>query len=149
MKSMNLLVYKAEEGVLEERAMDYGSAWMSAVEILDDDTYLGAENQFNLFTMRKNSDAASDEDRSKLQVIFRSPLPPRQSSHPCNQDALGKDPGKLGEYSVHSYTTPTLPWLYLHFYLHIVAIRKKTVDKERSKLQIVALSCPPRYPPLP
>jgi DNA damage-binding protein 1 len=72
MKSMNLLVYKAEEGVLEERAMDYGSAWMTAVEILDDDTFLGAENSFNLFTMRKNSEAASDDDRGKLQVVFET-----------------------------------------------------------------------------
>ena len=68
MKSMNLLVYKPEEGTLENRAQDYGSAWMTAVEILDDDTFLGAENSYNLFTVRKNSDAASDEDRRRLQV---------------------------------------------------------------------------------
>lgn len=68
MKSMNLLVYKPEEGSIESRAQDYGSAWMTAVEILDDDTYLGAENSYNLFTVRKNSDAASDEDRRRLQV---------------------------------------------------------------------------------
>lgn len=68
MKSMNLLVYKADEGALEQRAMDYGSAWMTGVEILDDDTFLGADDSFNLFTMRKNSEAASDDDRGRLQV---------------------------------------------------------------------------------
>lgn len=68
MKSMNLLVYKPEDGTIENRAQDYGTAWMTAVEILDDDTYLGAENSYNLFTVRKNSDAASDEDRRRLQV---------------------------------------------------------------------------------
>lgn len=42
---------------------------MTAVEILDDDVYLGAENNFNLFTVRKNSDAATDEERGRLEVL--------------------------------------------------------------------------------
>ena len=58
MKSIQLLVYKPEEGSIEVRARDYHSNWMTAVEVLDDDTYLGAENSFNLFTVRKNSEAA-------------------------------------------------------------------------------------------
>ncbi|KAG6756253.1 hypothetical protein POTOM_039678 [Populus tomentosa] len=35
---------------VEERARDYNAIWMSTVEILDGDIYLGAENNFNLFT---------------------------------------------------------------------------------------------------
>ncbi|KAH7289838.1 hypothetical protein KP509_30G020500 [Ceratopteris richardii] len=69
MKSISLLIYKPEEGAIEECARDYNANWMSAVEILDDDIYLGAENSFNLFTVRKNSDAATDEERSKLEVV--------------------------------------------------------------------------------
>ncbi|KAJ6314556.1 hypothetical protein OIU78_018102 [Salix suchowensis] len=46
MKSISLLIYKHEEGAIEERARDYNANWMSAVEILDDDIYLGAENNF-------------------------------------------------------------------------------------------------------
>eukprot|EP00250_Pteridium_aquilinum_P005894 c15914_g1_i1 orf=464-3730(-) len=69
MKSISLLIYKPEEGAIEERARDFNANWMSAVEILDDDIYLGAENSFNLFTVRKNSDAASDEERGKLEVV--------------------------------------------------------------------------------
>lgn len=42
---------------------------MSAVEILDDDVYLGAENNFNLFTVRKNSEGATDEERARLEVV--------------------------------------------------------------------------------
>ncbi len=68
MKSIYLLLYNASEGVLELRAQDYASNWMSAVAILDDDTYLGAENGYNLFTVRKNSAAASDDDRRRLEV---------------------------------------------------------------------------------
>lgn len=42
---------------------------MSAVEILDDDIYLGGENNFNLFTVRKNSEGATDEERGRLEVV--------------------------------------------------------------------------------
>ncbi|KAE8668377.1 DNA damage-binding protein 1 [Hibiscus syriacus] len=69
MKSVSLLIYKHEEGAIEERARDYNANWMSAVEILDDDVYLGAENNFNLLTVRKNSEGATDEERSRLEVV--------------------------------------------------------------------------------
>lgn len=73
MKSIYLLMYKAEENVIEMRARDFHSNYMTAVTILDDDTYLGAENSYNLFTVRKNSDVAADEDRNRLEVTC---LPP-------------------------------------------------------------------------
>ncbi|KAK8522408.1 hypothetical protein V6N13_115377 [Hibiscus sabdariffa] len=69
MKSISLLIYKHEEGAIEERARDYNANWMSAVEILDDDIYLGAENNFNLFTVRKNSEGTTDEERGRLEVV--------------------------------------------------------------------------------
>ena len=72
MKSIYLLMYKAEENVIEMRARDFHSNYMTAVTILDDDTYLGAENSYNLFTVRKNSDVAADEDRNRLEVRQRS-----------------------------------------------------------------------------
>lgn len=36
--------------------------------MLDDDTYLSADNSYNLSTLRKNGDAATDEDRNRLEV---------------------------------------------------------------------------------
>ncbi|KAM2703176.1 hypothetical protein EV2_004801 [Malus domestica] len=69
MKSISLLMYKHEEGAIEERARDYNANWMSAVEILDDDVYIGAENFVNLFTVRKNSEGATDEERGRLEVV--------------------------------------------------------------------------------
>ena len=119
MKSIQLLAWKGEEGgggggSLELRARDFQPNWMSAVTVLDDDTYLGgwrggrvagwvrgwvdvslcccdlciwtflfppghrrlmplpagAENSYNLFCVRKNADAATDEDRSRLEVCL-------------------------------------------------------------------------------
>lgn len=55
--------------MLEERARDNSVNWMRAVEILSGDIYLGAENDFNIFTVRKNSGFAIDsEEERKLEV---------------------------------------------------------------------------------
>lgn len=35
-------------------ARDYNPNWMTAVEILDDDTFLGSENSLNLFVCQKD-----------------------------------------------------------------------------------------------
>ena len=67
MRSMTLLAYKPLEGRLEEIAHDFSPNWMTAIEIIDDDTFLGAENSFNFFTCQKDSAATSDEDRHHLQ----------------------------------------------------------------------------------
>lgn len=66
---ISFICFQHEEGAIEERARDYNANWMSAVEILDDDIYLGAENNFNLFTVRKNSEGATDEERGRLEVV--------------------------------------------------------------------------------
>ena len=76
MRSIQVLAYRPEEGALEVRARDFKPNWMSAVAALDDDVFLGAENSFNLFTLRANSDAASDEERAQLDVRGAPPLPP-------------------------------------------------------------------------
>ncbi|KAM0921927.1 hypothetical protein ACQ4PT_006526 [Festuca glaucescens] len=52
MKSITLLVYKHEESAIEELARDYNPKWMTAVEMIDDYIYVGAENSYNLFTVR-------------------------------------------------------------------------------------------------
>uniref|UniRef100_A0A061SBD9 DNA damage-binding protein 1 n=1 Tax=Tetraselmis sp. GSL018 TaxID=582737 RepID=A0A061SBD9_9CHLO len=69
MKSMVLLVYKPGEQVIEERARDYNSNWMSSVEALDDDVYIGAEHGCNLFTVRRNAEAVTDDDRMRLEPV--------------------------------------------------------------------------------
>jgi len=57
------------DGQIEEIARDHNANWMTALEMLDDDTYIGAENHFNLFTCRKNTDATTDEERGRLEVV--------------------------------------------------------------------------------
>ena len=69
MRSINLLAYKQMEGNLEEIGRDTHPNWMTAVEILDDDVFLGAEHCFNLFVCQKDSTATADEDRMQLQEV--------------------------------------------------------------------------------
>ncbi|XP_056621586.1 DNA damage-binding protein 1 [Triplophysa dalaica] len=69
MRSVLLLAYKPMEGSFEEIARDFNPNWMSAVEILDDDNFLGAENAFNLFVCQKDSAATTDEERQHLQEV--------------------------------------------------------------------------------
>ena len=44
---------------------------MTAATFLDDDVYLGAENNYNLYTVRKNDEVAEEEARSRLKVVGR------------------------------------------------------------------------------
>ncbi|VEN37337.1 unnamed protein product [Callosobruchus maculatus] len=69
MRSMTLLQYKTMEGSFEEIARDYNPNWMTAIEILDDDVFLGAENSFNIFVCQKDSAAATDEERSQMHEV--------------------------------------------------------------------------------
>ncbi|XP_065284154.1 DNA damage-binding protein 1-like [Dermacentor albipictus] len=69
MRSMCLLAYKPLEGSFEEIARDYQTNWMTSVEILDDDTFLGVESTTNLFVCQKDSAATTDEERQHLQEV--------------------------------------------------------------------------------
>eukprot|EP00051_Salpingoeca_urceolata_P028390 m.486586 g.486586 ORF g.486586 m.486586 type:complete len:1102 (+) comp24511_c0_seq1:335-3640(+) len=69
MRSMSLLQYKPMGGTLEEIAADANCNWMSAVEVIDDDTFLGAENGYNIFTCKRNSDSSEDDERQRLDVV--------------------------------------------------------------------------------
>ncbi|KAI5740244.1 hypothetical protein M8J76_002026 [Diaphorina citri] len=69
MRSLTLLQYKTMEGSFEEISRDYNPNWMTSIEILDDELFLGAENSYNLFICQKDSAATSDEDRTHLQEV--------------------------------------------------------------------------------
>ncbi|KAK1256749.1 DNA damage-binding protein 1a [Acorus gramineus] len=69
MKSISLLMYKREEGRFEELAHDRHMNWITAVEILDDDVFICAENKFNLLTLRTNAEAPTKEKRALLKTV--------------------------------------------------------------------------------
>jgi len=69
MKSLSLLQCTAASGQLQLLARDCSANWMTSVAFLDDDTYLGAENNYNLFIARKNADATTDDERERLEIV--------------------------------------------------------------------------------
>lgn len=50
-------------------ALDHSPNWMMAIEILDDETFLGSENSFNLFTVQKDSGSTTEDERATLEDI--------------------------------------------------------------------------------
>jgi DNA damage-binding protein 1 len=57
------------EGSFEEIARDYCPNWMTAVEILGDDTFLGAENNQNMFVCQRDAGANTDEERQQMMEV--------------------------------------------------------------------------------
>lgn len=69
MRSLSLYTYKPLQAHFEEVARDLNPAWMTEVEILDDETFLGAEHQYNIFVCKRDSKATSEQDRAVLQQV--------------------------------------------------------------------------------
>jgi len=69
MRSIGLVQYYPQHDALEEVARDFNSNWTTAVEMLNDHVYLGAENWNNLFCLRRNTASQSEEIRCRLDTI--------------------------------------------------------------------------------
>lgn len=69
MRSMSLFSYKPLQSHFEEVARDFNPAWMTEVEILDEETFLGADQNFNIFVCQRDSKATNDQDRQQLQQV--------------------------------------------------------------------------------
>jgi len=68
MRSVSLVQCYPEHQTLEEVARDFNTNWTVAVEMLNDNVYVGAENWNNLFYLRRNTAAASEEVRCRLDT---------------------------------------------------------------------------------
>ena len=53
-RSVTLLQYKTMEGNFEEISRDFSPNWTTAIEILDDDTFLASENSSNVFVCQRD-----------------------------------------------------------------------------------------------
>lgn len=56
MKSVSVLTFNSEEQKLKESYRDYASNWMTAVEAIDENLFIGSDNSFNLFALKKHVD---------------------------------------------------------------------------------------------
>ncbi|CAB9504646.1 damage-binding protein 1 [Seminavis robusta] len=69
MRSISVVQYYPQHDTLEEIARDFNTNWTTAIEMLNDDVYLGAENWNNLFVLRRNTKSQSEEIRCRLDTI--------------------------------------------------------------------------------
>ena len=69
MRSISLVQHFPEHNTLEEVARDFNANWTTAVSMLTNDVYLGGENWNNLFVLRRNTKASSDEVRCRLDTV--------------------------------------------------------------------------------
>jgi len=61
------LSHKPVEGTLEEMCRDYNPNWMTALKIIDDENFIGAENSDNIFFCQKNSASVDEDERQSLK----------------------------------------------------------------------------------
>ena len=66
MKSLQLLVYRDEK--IELYAKDFNPAWMTSTIMLNEEVFIGADSSYNMFSLKKFPESASDEERSRLEV---------------------------------------------------------------------------------
>jgi len=69
MRSISLVEYMPKHNVIEELARDYNANFCTALEMLTKDIYLGSEGFNNLFLLRHNANAASEEVRVRLDTV--------------------------------------------------------------------------------
>jgi len=69
MRSISLIEYHPQYQSIQEIARDYNQNWTTAIEMLNDEIYLGSENFHNLFVLKHNSSATTDEMRCRLDTV--------------------------------------------------------------------------------
>ena len=105
MKSISLLRYNPESDKLEDVAADRATNWMTAVDFLDDDTYLGVEHQYNLFSLGRNQDALIDDDRQVLKVVGRMHLGEQVNVIKAGNLVMRMSDGELGDCPTRLFGT--------------------------------------------
>jgi len=68
LRSVCLLHYKASDGTLEEVARDFSSNYMRAVDIINNEYCIGSEDHGNIFVLKRNLDAKTEEEKGRLDM---------------------------------------------------------------------------------
>lgn len=70
LRSVTVLTCKTDGRIqLEELARDPDPTWLMAIEMLDDDMYIAADQGKHLFTFRRNSHAPTEVERMRLERV--------------------------------------------------------------------------------
>ena len=69
MNSVKLLHYDATERRLDELAAEGSCQWMTALAVVDDATFIGAEHQYNIFSAERKFLGAPEDAQSYLEIV--------------------------------------------------------------------------------
>ncbi|KAF5831460.1 mono-functional DNA-alkylating methyl methanesulfonate N-term-domain-containing protein [Dunaliella salina] len=114
---------------------DYNSNWCMAIEMLNDDTYLASEICGNVFVVRKNADATTDEERQKLEVVGEYNL-----AENINRFRAGSLVMRLPDSELAN--TPTLLYGSINGTIGVLASLPPALFEFLSRLQVVSLMGP-------
>ena len=68
MRSVSLLEYKLADGTLQEVSRDFNTNYMRAIDIIDDNHFVGTEDKGNIFIVRRPVNPETDEEKGKLEM---------------------------------------------------------------------------------
>lgn len=68
MRSITVFTYKPSQSHFEEIARDGDPAWMMEAEILDEETFLGADDKYNFFVCQRDK-TSTEPDKQQMQHV--------------------------------------------------------------------------------
>ena len=60
MKSVSVLTYDRTENKIKEAYRDYATNYMTCVDAIDEDIFLGSDNTCNVFTLKRSDNSSCD-----------------------------------------------------------------------------------------
>jgi DNA damage-binding protein 1 len=63
MKSVSVLTYDPTQNKINEAYRDYATNYMTCVDAIDEDTFLGADNTNNVFTLKRSENLSNDNNQ--------------------------------------------------------------------------------------
>jgi len=69
LRSLSVLVYKADVSALEEVAFDFNPNYITAAEVVGGEVYLAAESAYNLLALAQNADTPNDDEHRMLNTL--------------------------------------------------------------------------------
>uniref|UniRef100_A0A1I8A3N1 CPSF_A domain-containing protein n=1 Tax=Steinernema glaseri TaxID=37863 RepID=A0A1I8A3N1_9BILA len=69
MRSITVLRFLPEREELVEVARDFETNWMTALEFIDERTFIGAENNYNLFVLHHDLTGKTEEEQHRLKTV--------------------------------------------------------------------------------
>ena len=63
MKSVSVLTYDPTQNKINEAYRDYATNYMTCVEAIDEDIFLGADNTSNVFTLKRSENLSNDNNQ--------------------------------------------------------------------------------------